>query len=90
MIDVTVAVWAARRREMRRLDALYAGRSEYYDALRRYCNSTEMPEWFAARVAAAHGCTLAELDEELYWTLFDSKGAGTHVHIGSLLAALGY
>jgi hypothetical protein len=87
---ITVPEWAERMKEMRRLDTLYAGRSEYYDALRACCNSTEMPEWFAARVAAVHGVTLAELDDELYWTLFDSKGAGTHVHIGSLLAALGY
>lgn len=75
--------------EMARLDALYSGRSDTYGALvGRF--GRMVPESVAERVAGEHGATLAELDCELYWGGWSPAGVGTTVHVGSLLAALGY
>jgi hypothetical protein len=49
-----------------------------------------MPEAVAERVAAEHCTSLAELDGELFWSGWTAAGVGTTVHVGSLLAALGY
>lgn len=76
------------RTAVRELDELYRDSSPTYDALvarfGRY-----MPEHAAERVAQHHGATLAELDSELYWSGV-VNGAGTTVHVASLLSALGY
>ena len=73
---------------IRELDSMYAGNSPTYDAVTarfgRY-----MPEATAERFAGQHGTTLAELDAEIYWGSV-VNGAGTTVHFGSLLSALGY
>jgi len=71
------------------LDRLFSGRSDTYDGLiARY--GRYMPEAKAANVAKAHGATLAELNSELWWSGWTPAGVGTTVHVGSLLAALGY
>jgi hypothetical protein len=77
------------REAQAKLDRLFRGRSDAYTALvGRF--GRFMPERAAGRFAWEHGTTLSELDTELYWAGWTADGVGTTVHVGSLLAALGY